>query len=423
MRAAGLLGAGKGGRALFMLIAMALTARTLGVTEFGTLVLIHSLILTIAKIARFQTWQALVHYGMKALKDDNTPRLVRIIKFSTLLDILTAFIAFSIVWVVSGPAIKIFGLDPTLSSTIQLYGSVILLMVLNGTPNGVLQLFDRFDRIAWHTIIAPLFRCVGAIYLFMTSGSLFEFLVLWYIAEAAAAMFLIIMGIWTLKKKIPTAHLLERSSSLLKPEPGIWRYIGGTQLASTLDLSNTQLPILLVGAILGPGATGLYRVAQEFASVLLKPAKNLFGRAFYPDLARLSAQNDTEARRQMVIRTAPLIGGIALFVFMIFVIFGRQFIELSAGPEFTEAYATMILLCAAGVISAFAFILEPLLIASGFIRQTVMARAGASIIFIPILYFLLQENGITGAGVASIIYTILVSVFMLIAGRGMLKRN
>lgn len=425
MRSAGLLGIGKSGRAAFMLVAMALTARTLGVAEFGTLVLIHSLITAIAKISCFQTWQALVHYGMKALEGHDTSRLVRIIKFSALLDILTALIAFGIVWIVSGPAvIKFFGLDPALSSVTQLYGSVIMLLVLSsGSADGILQLFDRFDRIAWHTIAAPLIRCLGAIYLFITSGSFFEFLVLWYIAEAVSAMILITMGALTLKERMPAAGFLKRCPSLLKPEPGIWRYIGGTQLASTLDLSNNQLPVLLVGGVLGPVAAGLYRVAKEFASVLLKPAEKLFGRAFYPDLARLSAQNDVEARRQMVIRTAPLIGGIAFLVFMLFVVFGHQLIRLTAGPDFVGAYATMIWLCAAGVIGAFAFALEPLLIAAGFIRQAVLARAGASAIFIPLLYFLLQTSGIIGAGVASFLYTVLTSLFMMIAGRGMLKKD
>lgn len=423
MRSAGLLGIGKSGRAVFMLVAMALTARTLGVAEFGTLVLIHGLIMAIAKATRFQTWQALVHYGVKALEGIDTPRLVRIIKFSVLLDILTAFIAFGIIWIASDTAIKIFELDPRLSGVTQIYGGVIILLALNGSPEGVLQLFDRFDRIAWHSIIAPLIRCVGALFLFITQGSLCEFFVLWFIAEAISTMVLVTMGIVTFKEKMPAALFFERSPSLLKPEPGIWRYIGGTQLASTLDLSNKQLPMLMVGGILGPSAAGLFRVAQEFASVLLKPAGKLFGRAFYPAFARLSAQNNSEARRQMVIRTAPLIGGAALLAFLFFVVFGRQLINLTAGSEFSGAYATMIWLCAGGVIGAFAFALEPLLIAAGLIRQTVIARAGASIIFIPVLYFLLQHDGIVGAGIASVIYTILVSFFMVIAGRKMLKKD
>ena len=423
MRSAGLLGAGRSGRAIFMLVAMALSARTLGVAEFGTLILVHGLIMAIAKATRFQTWQALVHYGMKALESNDTPRLVNIIKFSILLDILTAFIAFGVLWIVSGSAIEIFGLDSSLSSTTQLYGIVIMLLALNGTPEGVLQLFDRFDRIAWQSIIAPIIRCIGTLYLFNVQGSLFQFLALWFIAEAVAAMVFIAMGVVTFKEKMPIADFRTPSPSLLKPEPGIWRYIGGTQLASTLDLSNKQLPVLVVGGVLGPIAAGLFRVAQEFASVLVKPAENLFGRAFYPDFARLSAQNDVEARRQMVVRTAPLIGGIALFVFMLFVLFGRPLISLTTGVEFVGAYATMIWLCAAGVIGAAAFALEPLLIAAGLIRQTVIARAWGSIIFIPLLYLLLHESGIVGAGIASVIYTILVSLFMMISGRELLKKH
>lgn len=423
MRAAGLLGAGKAGQALFMLVAMALSARTLGVAEFGTLVLIHSFIMATAKTVRFQTWQALVHYGAKAQESNDIPRLHRIIKFSVILDMLTAFAAFGIVWIASGPAISLFGLDPTLSDTIRLYGSAIILMVLNGAPDGILQLFDRFDRIAWQTIIAPFIRFIGSIYLFFTQGTLLEFLFVWYMAEVIAATFLIMMGLITLHEQGLIAGLFQRSKSLFNPEPSIWRYVGGTGLASTLDLSGTYLPVLFVGGVLGPGAAGLYRVAKEFSSVLLKPASKLFGRAIYPDLARLSAQNNNSERRHMIIKTAFLIGSIAICVFLIFVLFGHQMINLSVGTEFTASYITMIWLCGAGVISSAGFALEPLLISAGLIRQTVIARTIATLIFIPLLYLLLLQYDIVGAGIAAFIYTIIMTFSFLIAGKKLLQKT
>ena len=421
MRAAGLLSLGKGGQAIFMVVALALSARTLGLEQFGVLMLIHSFIMAIAKAVRFQTWQALVHYGAKAQDASDTPRLQRIIQFTGFVDILTAFLAFGVVWIGSGPAVDLFGLDPALVGTTQLYGSVIVVMVLNGTPSGILQLFDRFDRIAWQTIIAPCIRFIGSIYLFLTQGSLLEFLMVWYAAEFFAAFILIVMGVINLREEHLLSGLLRPSKRALKPESGIWRYVGGTQLASTLDLSGTHLPILFVGGILGPGAAGLYRVAKEFAGVLLKPSTKIFGQAIYPDLARLSAQNDFKARRNMIGRTALLIGGIALSVFALFVFFGRQAIALSAGPDFTGAYATMIWLCAGGVINAASFALEPLLISTGLLRQTVAARLLSTLIFLPLLYVFLHQYGVVGAGVAGFIYAALMNLFMLIAGRNLLR--
>ena len=423
LRAAGLLGLGKGGQVVFTLLALALAARTLGVEAFGTLVLIHALIVAITKTASFQTWQALIHYGAKAQEKSDEPHLKRIIQFSALIDILTAFFAFAIVWVVSILAMNLVGLDESLSETLRLYGSVILFMVLNGAPSGILQLYDRFDRIAWHTAIAPFIRGLGCIYLFLTQASMIEFLVLWYISEMIAALVLITMALCTLKEKNVLSGLLNPAPSLLNPEKGIWRYVIGTQAASTLDLSGTHLPVLFVGGVLGPSAAGLFRIAQEFASVLLKSGAKLFGRAIYSDLARLSAQNDIAARRHMMGRTAFVIGALAIAVFAIFVLFGKQAIILSAGEDFIGAYETMLWLCFAGVIALTGFALEPMLISAGHIRQTVIARTIATVIFIPILYLLLTHSGIIGAGIAMTIYMVLITVFMLIAGRKLLNKT
>jgi len=407
LRAAGLLGTGKVGQVIFMFGAIALAARTLGAEHFGLLILINSLMMTIAKTAQFQSWQALVHYGAKAQKSDDKTRLQRIIKFSFTLDLLTALLAYAIVWIVSHFTLNLFGLDPALSNTIQAYGTAIILMVLNGTPNGILQLFNRFDRIAWYTASAPFIRLIGSVYLFINDGTFLQFLILWYMAEVFAALILLSMGFLTLYAQDLLAGLFRPSLSPLKPESGIWRYVFGTQVVSTLDLSTTHLPVLFVGGILGPSAAGIYKIAQEFSSVLLKSGAKLFGQAIYPDLARLSAQNDRKTSRQMIASTALLIGAIGLAVFSVFVIFGQQAIMLSAGPGFTTAYPVMIWLCFAGVITVSGFALEPLLISAGFIRQTIMARAVATVFFIPILYSLLLYKGITGVGMAILMYTAL----------------
>ena len=417
MRIAGLLGAGKGGQVVIMLAVTALTARTLGVTDFGTLILIQTVILAVGKIARFQTWRALVYYGAMAREAKDKARLQRIIKFSGLLDILTGLVAFLIVIVVSGSAIKLFGLAPAFNETMQLYGSVILLMTLNGTPNGILQLFDRFDRIAWLTIVAPLVRLAGSLYLFTQDGSLIDFLIVWYLADAVSVLALLLAGLFTLREEGLTKGLFKRSPSLFVPEVGIWRYVTSTQLASTLGVSTTHLPVLFVGALLGASEAGLFRVAREFAGVLAKPGPKLFGRAIYAELARLTARNAYAARRQMIVKTSLLVGSMAFLVFTVFVVLGQQFIDLTVGPAFSGIYGTMIWLSFAGVITSTGFALEPTLVATGSVNRALLARFVSTMVFIPLLYVLLLQIGIIGAGMAGVVYSVMLMSLMYLSVR------
>ena len=423
LRAAGVLGIGKVGQVFFMFIALALTARTLGVEAFGVLTLIHSLIIAIAKIARFQTWQALVHYGTKALDDDDTPRLLRIIRFSIVIDCFTALIGVLLLWLISVYALEWVGLSEHYADYVLFYGSAVIFMVLNGAPNGILQLYDRFDRIAWHTALGPFIRCVGCIYLYFSGGELIDFLIVWYLAEVVSAGILIGFGYLVLHQNNMVKALLRSKEKLLNPEVGGWRYIGGTQAASTLDLSGTHLPVLMVGGVLGAEAAGLYRVAQEFSSVLLKPGAKIFGHAIYPELARLFVQDNFALRRQMMIKTALIAGTAAFVIFLLFVLFGQTLITLSAGAEYSGAYHTLLWLSFAGVVSLFGFALEPLLISAGLVKETVYSRLIATLIFFPWLIFLLHTIGIAGAGIAACIYTCIMIGLMLYAARSLLVRT
>jgi O-antigen/teichoic acid export membrane protein len=421
IRSAGLLAAGKSTQAVLALAFMALAARTLGPEQFGVLILVHSVLLAVAKTVRFQTWRALVHYGAKAQEAEDTPRLLRVVQFSYVLDALSALAAYGIILLISGPAIGLLGLDVSLVGTLRVYGAAILFMVVNGAPYGILQLFDRFDDLGVQATLAPLVRFLGTAYLFLTGGSLSDFFLVWFAAEVVASVGLNLFAVRVLVRSQLSKGFWTRNGSVMRPEPGIWRYVGGTQIASTLDLTTTHLPVLLTGGLLGPTAAGIFRIAKQFASLLVKPQATLFGRAIYPDLARLSARNADAERRQMMIRTALVVGGISALVFALLASFGKPMIQLIAGPGFEESYAPMLWLGLSGLIWALAFGLEPLLIATGMVRETVLIRAVATTCYLPVFYWLALEMGVSGAAIAAVVNAVLTTALLFWAGRDMLR--
>ena len=423
IRAAGLLAAGKSTQAVLSLAFMALAARTLGPEQFGVLVLVHSVLLTVAKVVRFQTWQALVHYGAQAQEASDTPRLLRMVQFSYVFDLLSALAAYGIVLVISAPAVGWLGLDTSLVGTIRLYGAAILFMVVNGAPYGILQLWDRFDELGVQTALAPLVRFVGTLLLFVTSGTLTEFLVVWFVAEVVAFAGLNFFAIRALARSGLLAQLGRRNGSITHPEPGIWRYAFGTQITSSLDLTTTHLPVLLTGAILGPAAAGVFRIAKQFASLLTKPQAKLFGRAIYPDLARLSARDAYAERREMMIRTALVAGAISAVVLALLVWAGEWLIQVIAGPGFEDAYSPMLWLGLSGLIWALAFGLEPLLIATGRVRETVLIRSVATVLYLPAFYILARQMGITGAALAAVVNAVITTGLLFWFGRDMLRKG
>src|SRR5687767_3127885 len=77
---------GRGVAAVLSLVYLGIITRTLGPAGFGQFALVSSAAQTITAIVGFQTWQIIVTYGMKHLRDRDAPALARLLKAVLTLD-------------------------------------------------------------------------------------------------------------------------------------------------------------------------------------------------------------------------------------------------------------------------------------------------------------------------------------------------
>lgn len=409
-RSAGVLLLGKTTQGLFAVIYTALAARALGLEAFGALVLLHGFIMAVADLARFQSWQIVLRYGAPALDVGDTSRFRRVLEFSVLLDLLGAGIGLVVVLLTVAPAMRLFGLPVELQALAPYYGVSILFLTSVGTSHGVLRLLDRFDLIAIQTAIAPATRLVGSAVLYLAGANLEAFLVVWFFGTVLARLTMLAFG-WRevmrrgfLPRRRPSSEGIPSSDGIARLERGAWRFALGTSLNATLGLADKHLGLLAVGWLVGPAAAGLFRIARQLAELLTKANRNLLTPAIYPELAKLTARGNIGGRRDMVIRSALLMGGMSAVAFGVLALFGEPLIELIAGSGFEDAYGTMLLLALAGVVSNCTFPLEPLLISVGRVSETVIIRTAATITYLALIYPLLVETGLIGAGIAACAY-------------------
>ncbi len=87
---AGMLLGGRTLNAVISLGYMALAARSLGVANFGVLVLINTFAQFIGDVARFQSWQTVLQFGPAPLADGRRADFQRVIRFGLVLDIVSA---------------------------------------------------------------------------------------------------------------------------------------------------------------------------------------------------------------------------------------------------------------------------------------------------------------------------------------------
>jgi len=420
-RNAGILALGRGMQGVLSLAYVALASRTLGPSEFGMLVLVHSTVLVAAQLVRFQSWQAVLKYGAPALLSADHTALHRVLFFALGLDILSAAFA-SVVLSHFMPAIAAFvGIPAAVAPLATLYAMSVAFVILGAAPLGVLRLLDRHDLISWQTIVEPIVRCAGAVLLFASHGSLAEFLLVWFVATVLGkgALFVAASKALAARGLSPRRAALDRRC--LAPAPGIWRFSAGTNLSSMLNLNDTQIGPLLAGNLLGPAEAGLYRIAQQVANVVSKPVHKLLVPAIYTDMSQLTAAGDRHTRRDVVARSGLVAGLVGVGIFAVLAAFGADLLTLVFGDAYRAATGPMLWFSFAGVLATFGFPLAPLLISGGKVRHVVYIRLAALATYLVAFHLLVPAYALLGAGITVNIHALVTVAGTLWCARGLLS--
>ena len=395
---------GKSTQGILSIIYLALAARTLGVTDFGILIILNGLVVAVSEIARFDSWQVVLRYGTAPFEAGDRRRLHDVLRFTLILDLIGSGIGLAAVLVGLTAAMHIFDVPAELEQPARVFSLSVAFLISTGGANGILRLLDRFDLIAWQTTVAPIIRLAGTVGLFLAAGNLEAFLWLWLGATVVGRCALHALAWRQLHKRGLLAGFGRHLQTPLASDGSVWRFAFGTSANATLSVVDKHAGMLGVGWLIGPAASGLYRVALHLADLLIKPNRAFLTPAIYPELARLTARDHVEAREQMVWRTVLLAGGASFAVFVALAVLGEWIILLVFGPGFEAAYGVMVFLALSGAINICIFPLEPLLVSIGRVRETVITRLVAVALYLLLLYLLVLQIGLTGAGIASCIY-------------------
>ncbi len=418
---AGLLLSRRAVAALMGLAYLALAAKALGPETFGALVLVHAYVVVISRVTSFQSWQAVVRYGADCLAPERRTDLQGLLTFSLWLDVGSSAIGAAIAvtampWV--GPQL---GLGPDVVAMAQLY-AVLALFMLRAVPNGVLRLFDRFDLLANIQLVSPTVRLTGVVLAFASGAGLWAFLLTWFVASLAANLSLMAYAWRELARQRMLAGFRPRLRGLIAPHPGLWRFIWTSNLHTTLALVKTHATTLAVGWVLGPAAAGIFKIAAEFANLLVKPTA-LLNQTVYPELAKLASSGDS-ARIGGIVRRAGLVTAAgATGVVLLTALLGQPILTLTVGSAFLEAYPVMILLVLGAALGLGGFALDPAMFVLGRPDIPLRINVCVTLLYFPGFLLLLHLLGTVGGGIAMVgaaTATLIVSTIAtvrLLAGR------
>ncbi|MES3091814.1 lipopolysaccharide biosynthesis protein [Sphingomonas aerolata] len=331
--------------AILSLFYLGFATRTLGVVDFGRFALITGAVQALTTFVGFQTWQIIVQYGVQPLHDGDSPRLARLFRLAARLDLSSAILGALLTIGILQIWANAFGIPRDLMHYTLVF-AVIQLLTIRSTPLGILRLRDKFSLSALADSMTPVIRFVGAGAAMLFDPTIRGFMIAWAAAELVTAATYWMM-VW---RSGDFALMLGGRSgwrALVAENPGVVKFALSTNASATLGLSSKQIPLLLVGASIGPAAAGAFRLAAQVAQALAKLSQ-LLSRAAFPEIVRAVRTAAPERLRYILVRTMLASSAAALAILAVVALIGEPMLKLVGGKSFGSAYPVLLWLAAAG---------------------------------------------------------------------------
>lgn len=418
---AGWLLAGKGFSALLSLTYVGIATRSLGLEGFGQFVLVLGTAQLVSSFVAFQTWQAMVRFGMGHVQETISPALSRLTAFCIALDlggaVVGCFLA-GLAVLLLGPS---FGWSSEFRWEVLLFCCVMLLSI-RSAASGLLRVHDQFALGAAADSVQAVMRLVGALVVLLVEPSVRHFLLAWAIAEVTMALVYWILATrtegwairsvsWREVRAVPAEH------------PGLWQFVAITNAGVTLRSVSRQFTVLLVGLVVGTAAAGAYRLAHQIGQALARVA-DLLSRAIFAELARLHSGGGGDKLNSLFRSATRFALGGAVVIVGILLLVGEPLLRFVAGPEFLGAYPLLIILGIAAAIEMVGVSFEPALMATGRASTAFWLRVVATIVLLAMMGILLPTMGARGAAFANLLASIFaVLLFGWFTRRAMMRKE
>ena len=388
---------GKAAAGLMSLVYLVIVARTLGVHDYGELVLVNGYAVFVGSLIAFSGFHGVVRYGALAVEAGDPERLARIVRFMALVEglfgVLALVVAIAAVPVV-GPRL---GWSPEAMHMAIPYCLAVFASV-RATPQGLLQIAGRFDLVGLHQAVSPTVRLIGTLIVWAFGGGLDGFLLVWLLSSIAEGGAMWALGLVAWRKLAAGQRLRGSWRGLLRNGEGFGRFILVTNFDISLRELAPNLAPLTIGWMLGPVAAGLFSLAQRATTLLQQPAI-LLSQASYAVLADLVAKRRFDQLRRTVWRSAMLAGALGTPIVLAFWFAGDRLLPLLGGRTFRGGLAIVTLIAGARLAALIASPITSGLTALGKPQRSMAATLATNLALYPLLPLLIWWLGLHGAGV------------------------
>ena len=336
--------------AAISLLQSILVGRLLGVAGFGLLGTIIMFTSVVNKFVSFRMSELVIKYVGHYTEIGDERKAAAVFKAAAAAEMVASVVAFLLIWLLSPLAAEYLAKDANLAYLFALYGLIVLANLIAESSTGVLQVFDRYQRIASLNVIQNVLT-LGLIFVAFlmansmpTTAGITLVVCAYLLGKAVGALALSIAALIEASRrwgkhwwKVPFGELRPQARELS-------HFAISTNISASLNLVNKDSELLWVSLFRGPVEAGFYKTALGIINLVQMPVSPL-PQTTYPEISRAVTQRNWKAMRQVLRQGTLIAGGFTLAAGIFLAIFGRQIILLLyKDPGFLPAYPALLIL-------------------------------------------------------------------------------
>jgi O-antigen/teichoic acid export membrane protein len=320
-----------------------LVARLLGVENYGILGIITMFTSVINKLASFRMGEVVIKYVAQFSEAGDTRRAQAVFKAAALVEIVASVVAFGLICALAPLAANFLAKDPDTTSLFILYGVIILANLVAESSMGLLQLFDRFRRVAALNLIQSAVTLALVALVFLAQGGMVGVLIAYLVGKMVSAIALSLAAFAEARRRWEWDWWRTPLSLLHEHKRELASFAVHTNISASLSLVNKDSELLWVSFFRGPVETGYYKLALSLANIVQLPV-NPLPQATYPELTRLAARGGWTDVRAILRQGSYLAGGYSLFATLVVIFIGQPLIYYIYTPQYLPAYPALVIL-------------------------------------------------------------------------------
>ncbi|QQP92772.1 lipopolysaccharide biosynthesis protein (plasmid) [Skermanella sp. TT6] len=384
--------------------AIIVATRTLSIQEFGLLTLIESYYFLVGGIVALNTDQAVFRYGTETLRHLGLPAYAGLLKYLYRADLAVGCCAATLA-LIGILLFKDYFLGNDVDTTWAAIYCVVLATTCLGVPVATLRMSQKFGYVIMRDVLSAGCRLCVATVLLLMDGTLSQFLIGWMVAELLGNFLLHVMA-WREFKTQAIIMAGRGADAEAFDCPGLWSTIFHTNLSLALRVMIERLDILIIGAIGGPAAAGIVRIAKNFSAILVRQC-DAAQHAIFPDLAKLWTDGNIAAFKKLIRDVLFVMLAVAFTILVVISIMADPLIANLFGEQYLEAKNPMIIMTLAGLLTSLGNIYFPAFLSMGQSLQLLKISIGVTIVFFVALVPAFLWLGPLGASTSHLLRAVL----------------